>query len=53
MEYKIAVGEMTAAPLISQKSTDTEQRNALKRFEKMLAMGIPQVSGLVLTVVSR
>mmetsp|Transcript_40418 Transcript_40418/g.92788 ORF Transcript_40418/g.92788 Transcript_40418/m.92788 type:complete len:195 (-) Transcript_40418:196-780(-) len=42
MEYKIAVGEMTAAPLVSQKSTDTEQRNALKRFEKMLAMGIPQ-----------
>lgn len=42
MEYKIAVGEMTAAPLTSQNSTDTEQREALRRFEKMLAMGIPQ-----------
>ena len=42
MEFKVSVGEMTAAPLTSQNSTDREQRDALRRFEKMLGMGIPQ-----------
>lgn len=41
-EYKIAVGELSAAPITKQNSTDQEQRDALKRFEKMLSMGIPE-----------